>query len=1236
MTEPVKLTLDSSLEIEGREDTTQLVVQGHITQTEPLQVWQNAVGDAVAELTAEGGLRLGQPGAGAPAAIVEANADITLPSTQTLRGWQSLGTIAGSITDVIRWAVQELTLRGQGSISGLHSTLRAQITIEDDDDPDLDATLAELHAAEFEVINRTGSETDPVGRLVAVQAVVTNDADAVVDEVVAIEVAPTVNGTNGIINTFIGLDIADVPETEEPESTFALRTGTGVVQFGDVVDMTAHQIQHLAAPVEDDDAATKQYVDELVAGAPQAAEDVSYSPTTAADWDDPDPAEVKAALDQLAERTKDLESGEVNSLDDLTDVAVTSPAQGDILTRNGTQFANQNIGSNEVVMRGGSGDVDGLAMPASSILARLASGDIVAATVSQIKALVAMAFSDISGTLGISQGGTGQTTATAAFDALDPTTTQGDIITNDGSNAIRQPIGTNEVVYRAGSGNVDGLAMGASTILARLASGDIVAATVSQIKTLLAYIASNIGYTPSESTDWPGTDPDDTAEGLDRLAERVTDLETSPPSHSHGKSDLPAATAYEDETNSFTQLQQFKDIELDDQDASPVADRRLRVIDGLIRATDTSNAEGQYLSADSIEQGAASGLDADTVDGQHAAAFAQASHAHDASVITFTPGDSSDWNSSADPGDVDDALNQLADRAKSLESAPPGHSHGKADLPSAAAYEDETNSFTQLQQFKDIELDDQDASPVADRRLRVIDGLIRTTNTSNVEGQYLSADSIEQGAASGLDADTVDGQHAAAFAQASHSHDASAITFTPGDTSDWSSSTDPGNVDDALDQLAERTTTLEDGEVHDLDDLTDVVVTSATQGDILTRNGTQFVNQNIGTNEVVMRSGSGDVDGLAMPASSILARLASGDIVAATVAQIKTLLALAFSDVSGTLGISQGGTGQTTATASFNALDPMTAQGDIITHDGTDSIRQPIGTNEVVMRGGSGDVDGLAMPASSILARLASGDIVAATVAQIKTLLALAFSDVSGTLGISQGGTGQTTATEAFDALDPTTTQGDIIVNNGTNAIRQPIGTNEVVYRAGSGNVDGLAMGASTILARLASGDIVAATVSQIKTLLGSPIFIAVLEDQKTSGTDGGTFTNGADQTRTLNTEVSDPDGIVSLSGNQFTLGAGTYILQWRAPAFRVNPHQSMLYSVTGSAVVQRGSSEFTDDGNSNATNNSSGTALVTTGGSTTYEIRHRCQTTRATDGFGRANTFGTQVYTRVLIIKIG
>jgi len=52
----------------------------------------------------------------------------------------------------------------------------------------------------------------------------------------------------------------------------------------------------------------------------------------------------------------------------------------------------------------------------------------------------------------------------------------------------------------------------------------------------------------------------------------------------------------------------------------------------------------------------------------------------------------------------------------------------------------------------------------------------------------------------------------------------------------------------------------------------------------------------------------------------------------------------------------------------------------------------------------------------------------------------------AGTLGVSSGGTGQTTASAAFNALSPITTAGDLIIGNGSNsATRLAIGSNNQV-----------------------------------------------------------------------------------------------------------------------------------------------------------------------------------------------
>ena len=59
-------------------------------------------------------------------------------------------------------------------------------------------------------------------------------------------------------------------------------------------------------------------------------------------------------------------------------------------------------------------------------------------------------------------------------------------------------------------------------------------------------------------------------------------------------------------------------------------------------------------------------------------------------------------------------------------------------------------------------------------------------------------------------------------------------------------------------------------------------------------------------------------------------------------------------------------------------------------------------------------------------------------------------------LAISRGGTGQATKTAGFDALSPTTTAGDVIVHNGTNNVRQAIGSDGQVLVADSSQTNKL------------------------------------------------------------------------------------------------------------------------------------------------------------------------------------
>ncbi len=72
--------------------------------------------------------------------------------------------------------------------------------------------------------------------------------------------------------------------------------------------------------------------------------------------------------------------------------------------------------------------------------------------------------SDVTGTLPIANGGTGATTAIAAFNGLSPLTTKGDVLGNDGTNDVRLPAGTNGQVLTADSAQASGLKWATPTV----------------------------------------------------------------------------------------------------------------------------------------------------------------------------------------------------------------------------------------------------------------------------------------------------------------------------------------------------------------------------------------------------------------------------------------------------------------------------------------------------------------------------------------------------------------------------------------------------------------------------------------------------------------------------------------------------------------------------------------------------------------------------------------------------
>lgn len=141
----------------------------------------------------------------------------------------------------------------------------------------------------------------------------------------------------------------------------------------------------------------------------------------------------------------------------------------------------------------------------------------------------------------------------------------------------------------------------------------------------------------------------------------------------------------------------------------------------------------------------------------------------------------------------------------------------------------------------------------------------------------------------------------------------------------------------------------------------------------------------------------------------------------------------------------------------------------------------------------------------------------------------------------------------------------------------------------------------------------------------GSGLFdaYAYLRDEKTSGTQGGTPTAGATyQARTLNTEVYDSSGIVSISSNQFPLAAGTYLLVERAPFYATGRARLRFYNATDAAAVGYGVASYSTSGGDPTQCHPTVTAVVTITGTKAFELQYSAASASGgTNGLGVAES---------------
>jgi Chaperone of endosialidase len=156
-------------------------------------------------------------------------------------------------------------------------------------------------------------------------------------------------------------------------------------------------------------------------------------------------------------------------------------------------------------------------------------------------------------------------------------------------------------------------------------------------------------------------------------------------------------------------------------------------------------------------------------------------------------------------------------------------------------------------------------------------------------------------------------------------------------------------------------------------------------------------------------------------------------------------------DVVNALPIGNGGTGQITKAAAFNALSPLTTAGDIL-YGGTGGAgtRLPAGSSTQVLISGTapswatlsglavtsiagtaGEID-VSAPTGAVTISIDSGYVGQTSITTLGTIATGVWDGT--TITIASGGTGQTSAAAAFNALSPMTTAGDLIYGGASGA----------------------------------------------------------------------------------------------------------------------------------------------------------------------------------------------------------
>lgn len=187
-------TLTDNLLVDGSQDIKQLRVQGHTTQIQPIQTWEDSAGGILAQVTGDGRLIVGDDVT--PDSLIEAHR-LETSTSKPKRGLHSMGRISGTLATLVQWMVGELELRGSNAIDALHTGLRIRAANMNTGTP---TANAELRAADVEVINDATAGAAALPKATGLQVAVTNASGKTITDAAALRLK--LNNTGTITNPY--------------------------------------------------------------------------------------------------------------------------------------------------------------------------------------------------------------------------------------------------------------------------------------------------------------------------------------------------------------------------------------------------------------------------------------------------------------------------------------------------------------------------------------------------------------------------------------------------------------------------------------------------------------------------------------------------------------------------------------------------------------------------------------------------------------------------------------------------------------------------------------------------------------------------------------------------------------------------------------------------------------------------------------------------------------------------